>query len=535
MTAPAPTTSSRRRRGWRWQPDTDDALVVAAFFVTRALYLGVAGVRMDVGILAFAPHIPDLGVLQRHLLETSFYQHTQPPLFPFLLGLVLKLSPFPDGITLQVVYLALGLTLLLLLRRVLQRLGLRRWAVLAAVGLAAIYPALVVIENLPTYDEPTIVLLLWLVLLVCDHVKHASDRGFATLVAVAAAVVLIRTVFHPLWWVLLVVGVLVLRRPAGGLRKALLIAAVPLLLILGFMVKNQVLYGQFSLTTWLGPSLSKISASVVQPRERDQLIASGDVSPIFGQPVFFDYDTYAPYLPSCTVHHRDVEVLAEPLRPRSGTANLNYWCQLQVYRQQQDDAFSFIRHHPGEFADAELAATQMYFEPASPIIYTRNVHRLERVDDVFEQVVLGRVSLDPVVRTNWSVLRVLAYGGIDLLTLALLAVIVSVGLGVVAAIRLRRGERRVSSVGWLVVGFFVAWTTLSGSLFEINENARYRLLVDPLLIGTLVFLVDRAVASLQTRAPAKHGAPATRRGRTPRAPLRRRRSYRPSSGSWSCR
>ncbi len=483
----------------RWRPATDDLLVVAAFAATRAVYLGVVGVRMDVGILSFAPHLPDLGLLQRHLVQTSFYQHTQPPLFPFLLGLVLKVSPFPDGITLQVLYLAMGLAILLLLRRVLARLGLRRWAVLSAVGLVAVYPALVVIENLPTYDEPTVLLLLWLVLLVCDHVTRGTDRTFGLLVTVAAAVVLIRTVYHPIWFVLLVAGVLALRRPASGLRRGLVVAALPALVIVGFMAKNLVLYDQFSLTTWMGPSLSKIAASVVDPRERAQLIASGEVSPIFGLPVFYPYDTYAPYLPRCHVEHRDVPVLADPIRPRSGTANLDYWCQLAVYRRQQSDALSFIRHHPGQFADAELAAAQMYFEPAAPIIYTRNVQRLERVDDVYEQVVFGRVALDPVVRTGWSDVRLAAHGGVDLLVLAVVGVGASVCLGLVALIRLRRGERRVSLVGWLTVGFLVAWTTATGSLFEINENARYRLLVDPLVLGTLVFVVDRAALALGRR------------------------------------
>jgi hypothetical protein len=412
---------------------------------------------------------------------------------------VLKLSPFPDGVTLQVVYLAMGLAILLVLRRVLVRLGLRPAATLIAVGLVAIYPAMVVLENLPTYDYPTILLLLWLVLVVCRFAQEGDTRTFALLVTVAAAIVLLRTIFHPIWFVVLVAGVLLVKRPQIGLKRGLLIAAAPALIILAFLVKNQVLYGQFGLSTWFGPSLSKISASVVDKAELKQLQSKGEVSPIFGKPVFFGYDTYAANLPACQVEHADVEVLADPVRHRSGTPNLDYWCQLAVYRQQQKDALSFIRHHPAQFADAEMAGTQMYFEPAAPIIYTKNVQRLDGVDDVFERVVFGRVQLAPVTDTTWGEVRVLAHGGVDLLVLVLLADLLAVCMAVVGAIRLRRGERDIGNVAWLTVGFIVLWTTLTGSWFEINENARYRLLVDPLLIGVLVWAVDRGVAALQAR------------------------------------
>lgn len=490
--------------------DRDDAVVAALFVASRAIVLGVLGVRMEAGFLGFAPQYPDVGLLQHHLVQTTFYEHTQPPLFPFLLGSVLKLSPFPDGVTLQGVYLALGLVLALLLRRVFRRLGLGRWAALAAAGLVVIHPSLVVLENVPSYDYPTAVLLAWLVKAFLDHVRQGGVRTFALVLAATSALVLLRSSFHPVFFVVVTVVVLVLRPPPGGLRSALLVAVLPALLIVGFMVKNQVLYGQFGLSTWFGPSLSKVASSVVDARERNELVRAGEVSALFGRPVFLGYDTYAADLPPCRVTHGAVPVLADPVRPRSGTPNLNYECQLAVYGRQGSDARWFIRHRPRQFVTAEVGATQMFFEPASPIIYSANVKRLSTLDDLYQTVVFGRVKTRPVVATSWGDLRTAAFGGSYVLVMAVVDVAVVVVVGAAAAGRHRRGQRKVSQAGWVFVALVCVWTTASGSLLEINENARFRLPIDPFLIAASVLVVTRvrtAVTSRRRAGPRPAGSP----------------------------
>ena len=124
-----------------WARDhVDDLAAVGLYAVVRAILLGPVGLRMDLRFLTFAPHLPDLGLLQDRLAETLWYTHTQPPLYAGFVGLLLKLSPFPDGATFLVAHLAMGATLAVLLRRLGDALGLGRPATFAALACAAGFP-----------------------------------------------------------------------------------------------------------------------------------------------------------------------------------------------------------------------------------------------------------------------------------------------------------------------------------------------------------------------------------------------------------
>ena len=99
-----------------WARDhVDDLAAVGLYAVVRAILLGPVGLRMDLRFLTFAPHLPDLGLLQDRLVETLWYTHTQPPLYAGFVGVLLKLSPFPDGATFLAAHLVLGATLVVLL------------------------------------------------------------------------------------------------------------------------------------------------------------------------------------------------------------------------------------------------------------------------------------------------------------------------------------------------------------------------------------------------------------------------------------
>ncbi|MCB0970844.1 MAG: hypothetical protein KDA97_04910 [Acidimicrobiales bacterium] len=492
------TRSAPDLRAWA-RGHVDDLAAVGLYAAVRAVLLGPMGLRMDLRFLTFAPHLPDLGLLQDRLLETLWYTHTQPPLYAGFVGLLLKLSPFPDGATFLVAHLALGATLVVLLRRLAEALGLGRVATFVGLTLVVTDPALIAIELVASYDLPTIVLLAALALRTARYVASGSAHDLAWVTGLAGATVLTRTVFHPVWFVLVVVGVVAMRRPSAPWRPVAAVVAAPLVMILALVAKNAVLYGEPTLTTFAGPSLAKIAGSAATPAEREALQADGTVSELFGRPVFWGYETYADAMAPCERDRPDVPVLAEPDRPVGGYPNMNDECMLAVYRVQTDDAEAYVRAEPRRFAAAQLGGAQMFFEPALPIIFTTNADELEPLDDLYAATLLRSVQLQPVTRTEFGELRVLSAGGIDLVPTVVALDLAAVALGLRAAARLvarrdrRGGEAARTELGaWAAVGLTCAWVTAVGSLLEVNENARYRQLIEPFLLLVLAWLGQQA-------------------------------------------
>jgi hypothetical protein len=477
----------------------DDLAALAIFAAARVWFLGIAGARMDLQFLGLAPQLPDVAVLQDRLVETVWFTHTQPPLYTAFVGLAMKLSPFPDGITFQVVHLAMGAALVLVLRRLFALLGLGRAAALVAVALVATNPSLVAIELVVSYDLPTTLLLSLLALKTGRFVASASQRDLAWVAGLACAVVLTRTVFHPVWLVLVLAGVIAMRAPSTDRRRVAALVAAPLVLVALVVLKNLVLFDVAGLTSFAGPSTSKLAGAVATDDEVRDLQADETVSPIFGRPVFFGFDTYADALDPCERERPDVPVLAQPTRP-SGYPNMNDECMLAVYELQGADGAAYARAKPDRFVAAQLAGAQMFFEPALPIIFTSNADELGPAQSLGRATLFAQVQLDPVARTEFGDLRILDHGGVELVPVVLLADLGAIVLGVARAGRLVRrrrrpgsGSRRASYGAWAAVGLTCAWVTAVGSLLEINENARYRMLIEPFLIATIVYAAQEAV------------------------------------------
>lgn len=483
--------------GWRARAGAHraDLVALATFAACRVLTLGLLGTRIDTRFLGFAPHPPDLALLEHRLVETLWYTHTQPPLWIGFVGLVSKVSPFSTESTFLVVHLAMGAALAVVLRRLFDLLGLGRVATIVALVLVFTNPSLVAIELIVSYDEPTILLLALLALKTGRYVASGSARDLTWVSGLALSLVLVRTVFHPVWFLLVIAGTIALRRPAIETRRVAAIVGAPVLLLVLLIAKNAVLYDVTGLTSFAGPSLSKLAGAVATDEEIAELRADGEVSPIFGRPVFWGWETYADAMAPCEREHPDVAVLAQQTRTVGGYPNMNDECMLAVYRTQGDDAAAYLRAHPGRFLAAQAAGAQMYFEPALPIVFTTNVEELDGLQTAYRWTPLyAQVQLAPVAATEFGGLRVLDHGGVELVPAMLLADLAAIAIGVERAWRLvpgrRReggGRRRASHGAWAAVGLSCLWVTVIGSALEINENARYRMLIEPFLLATVVY------------------------------------------------
>jgi hypothetical protein len=69
--------------------------------------------------------------------------------------------------------------------------------------------------------------------------------------------------------------------------------------------------------------------------------------------------------------------------------------------------------------------------------------------------------------------------------------------------RLARGRAAAGDLARFVATVTVFWVIVVGALFEIGENARFRIMVQPLLVGLPVVALSRVIAQRRQRTPTE--------------------------------
>ena len=151
----------------------------------------------------------------------------------------------------------------------------------------------------------------------------------------------------------MVVLVVVAVRPRAGWRAIGAAAAIPLVLVGGWIVKNEVLFGEPTMSSILGGNLAR---GVIAPMPRDaveDLIRDGSITPAARVRAFSAYSAYQPGIGPCRTHWTPTVVRA--LVKEDGISNFNAVCFLRVYRQEQHNALVLLRERPGDYLGTRYA------------------------------------------------------------------------------------------------------------------------------------------------------------------------------------
>jgi hypothetical protein len=463
---------------------------------------GVSGTE-----LATSWQLVDLDTLGSDPLGSVWYLHTQPPLHNLLVGLIAWL-PVPLAGTLFALYLACLAVTGLLLQDLL--LGMRRGeggihpTVAGAVAaLALVAPALLSSIRLGSYEVPVAMLLVATLWAGQRLLRSTSARAVGGwLIAISALLTLAcltRSLLHPLW-VFGALGLLLL-----ACRAVVAAALLPLVLVGGWTVKNQALFGEPTLSSWLGFNLQR---GVTAPMAFDDVkrdVADGAVSPLAGRYPWGFLDQYADVAGRCTPRHDHPAVAAPTKVTDSGTvANYNHECYLPLYGRAQDDALTLARRHPGRYLRTRASALTL----SATSEQCGEERRCTWMDGLYRPLLVPVDAEVPMGDWNLPLLGTLVTT-MDVrpsLTLAL-ALVVVLARGAVATVRIVRGSRPSSGgdrdvadeLVWALVAWTVVWVVLAGDLVEIGENGRFRAVLDPLLVA---LPLAAALARARTWAPA---------------------------------
>jgi len=226
----------------------------AALFLAWNASGGVFHVWPDLWqLLPWPPLVEDLSGAMLDL-------HSQPPFLNLLFGLALQASvatSLPVETLLQPVYFAVGgasvATFAVLARRLVSCPAVRWIVVLLFVANPYLYASL----HYLFYTPWELIFLLLSALHGLRLLERPSLGRFAAALAPAVLLVYTRSLFHPIWFVGLVVLIALLTRPALPGRRGAMVASAALLLVAAWPMKNLARFGFFGYSSWSGMSIAR--------------------------------------------------------------------------------------------------------------------------------------------------------------------------------------------------------------------------------------------------------------------------------------
>ena len=241
----------------RLRDDRYGLALVLVFVLSRVIFTLKGGTFLATPLF-FAKQYLDPLLLENDLLKSLLYLHSQPPLFNFFLGAILKVSPIP-AISYEILFKTAGLLIPLLFYGILSSLGINSLVSLMATIIFMLNPTLILYENLLYYTH---VVALFVLLSIFFLLNWSIKKRFVYLFLFWTSLLclgMIRSLFHPVFFLITAVILSLYLRRAGKrqrLARQFFLSSFILLIPMSLLcVKNVCLYEFFGTSSWKGMSL----------------------------------------------------------------------------------------------------------------------------------------------------------------------------------------------------------------------------------------------------------------------------------------
>ncbi len=463
------------------------AVWAASFWVANWCALLIAGHRYSIRVLYAGWQMLPADGLADHPLRAVWHLHHQPPLWNLLLGGVSAWSPLSLVVSHAAISVAAGAALAAVVADTLNLMGASR-RLAAGLAVAATANTQVMQHAFePRYDLAVAALVAGIVWAVARQAVR-EQRSLSMIAGLVTVLVMTRALYHPVWAVATLALVAWAWRDALDRRHAAVPLVLATLVVGGWMVKNEVLFGHTTLSSWTGMNLLRSVEPAVDPARIVALHDDGTISGVALAGHFRFYEDYVDAVPACVPDPGTDPVLTQPHRTipldqrgaldGARTANFNFECYLAVYDQAGADARALIRAEPGAWLRARAWSVNNWFGvPSPPPELDDPMWRIEHW--MTRALLLG--APHPGLPGGWKGHLPWVSAQPQSLTLMACTVVLAV-----AAVRRRRSV-------FAVAGLAVGWTMVGGLLFELGEQARFRSATDPIVLALGGFLVWQAV------------------------------------------
>lgn len=424
----------------------------------------------------------DTTTLHDHLWQGVWYDHAQPPFFNLLLGVVLQLSGSSAPVVFALLLKLISLASCLLLYSVLKSTVPHRSIPLLVTLFYMLSPSLMIFENELFYTTFISMLLLtsaYFVNRLRESARQQQQRrqwiDIAGTMLPLALLCLTRSMYHLVWLVTLSLILIIPLRKTPAFGKILAGSLVCILLVTGWYIKNYVIFGQFSTSSWVGMNMARTVF-------RGETI--NDTTLIEAYLPFSDLQVYKPFI---TQNSRlkyggldDRDLLSAT--KNDSIKNLHAADYIEVSQKYMAASKRYIRTHPGTYLKNAFFSVLIFFAPASryqfsepeaakikyyDLIYSFNLSEL--ANGLHQRKIALLLSCIPRLLIYLLVFCVLFSHAFRTKTVTLLDLFVAATIGYV----------------------FVA-----SSLLEHYENMRFRYEIEPLFLlflGQALWLISERV------------------------------------------
>ncbi len=455
----------------------DTGLILAIFLLSRII-ISVFGIRLDYEALYRNWQYLDVHTLQDNLISGLWYDHTQPPVFNFLLGIVVqwtgKFAPTVFILSLKVISLINTLLLLRIGKSLLpaptaSQPSMVRHLPLIISLLYLLSPATIIFENELFYTSFISLMFLtsaWSLISLRQTIDWKHTAGF---VIPLLAIAMTRSMYHLVWLLAIIAAIVFLYRKKAGVIRIATGGLFILLLAGGWYLRNYLLFGSFSSSTWMGMNLARNVYHDAPTTDSSDIASIEPFSPI---------SAYKRWLsPADTARFTSVGVrdLHEEMKNDS-FINEKHIAYIAVSRLYMESCKRQIKAHPTHFLSNIAQSAIIFFAPATR--YSVNEYQAKKIMyyDLLYSFNLSHFATGKQQRRIALTLSAIP---------KLLIYLVVFGWWCRRIIRTRSIDALTAFI-FLVM----AYVFCLSSVFEHYENMRFRYEVEPLFL----ILAGQAIA-----------------------------------------
>lgn len=423
-------------------------------------------------------HLIDPPLLEHRLLESVHYLHTQPPLWNLFVALFLTIPGPYQALLLTSFFLLLGFASYCCVFWLMKFMHTSTTVALILATLLMASPSFVLLEHGGGYDFLIVALLTSSVVVLWRFLNQPSYAGAFLFFLILAIICLTRSMFHLSYFVLVAMIVVLMNR---SLYRLICCAALPgLLLVVSLYVKNYVVFGKFTASTWMGMNAAKVIIRSTPLAELKEWHEQGIISDVMLHEPWSDLSEYPERFKRIEEPFVNIPLL-NLSHKESGYKNLHHVAYIAIADQYMADVLQVIRQKPLKYLRGFVAAWYCYFRATDESEFLPCRDACEGVINIYDYLFYGK-SPWPI---RYATDRKASYNLYVIL-------IVALPLLFVYGVRLltRKSElSREQKTMVAVMIFNIAFVALTINCFELAENQRARFYTDSFSLVLLAHFI----------------------------------------------
>jgi hypothetical protein len=398
-------------------------------------------------------------------------------------------------------YMATGLVLYVSVFAVQVGLGIGRSTAFVTSTLFALSPSCVLYENWLFYTYPLAALLCLSALCLGASLRNGGYTYFFCFFFLLFIIGGIRSLFHYSYFLLVGCSLVAICR--GQRRQILVAGVVPFALLLALFLKNLVIFGFFSTSSWMGMNVSTMITRNIPLGLRERLVREGELSELSLIGRFSESDAYPAEYFDVEERFRGIPAVADE-KKANGRGNFNHIGYIAVSRQYMQDAIRGLVYDPQYFFIGLARSSVAYFKSTSDyVLLEGNRLQIPRIRELYNYLLYGKLPYDlsqieglPVYSDRSHYLYLFLLLGLPLLIL----------YGAWIAFFGKHLDESARIVTAYLV-FNILFVAIIGNLFEAGENHRFRFLTDPMYVVILSLFIHYTLAPRISRLPLARRKP----------------------------